>query len=884
MLIDGNSILNRAFYGLMGPKMLSNSEGLYTNAIFGFINILLKLLTEEKPTHILVAFDTKKPTFRHIQYEKYKAHRKGMPDELAMQMPVLKELLDAMNIKRMEMEGYEADDILGTYARLSNESGQNAVIVTGDKDALQLASKEIRIKIPTTRMGKTEIVDYDDEGVFNRYGVSPKEFIDVKALMGDQSDNIPGVPGIGEKTALELIKNYHSIENIYSNIETSEIKERTKNLLLDNKELAFVSKSLATIDTNIPVDLKVCDCDVKEYKSEELLKLLERLEFNSIIAKLNLSSTNKKSDKEFVLDFKELKTKDEISNLVSQMKKSKEFAYYISINKNSNQGELTGISLCFEEKKAYYINLNKLEKDTFGILFRELLESNEIKKYTFNVKPHYAIFNSKGIKLENVAFDIMIAAYLIDPAKEKYSLSELSKEFLNISIQDESVLTSCSIEAKEDSVSRFLCENASAVYMLSKLLNEKLKNDGQEKLYFEVELPLTKVLADMESIGVLVNDNELDLLAIELNGKIETLTKEILELAGEEFNINSTKQLGVILFEKLSLPVIRKTKTGYSTDAEVLESLSGKHPIIEKISEYRQLVKLKSTYIDGLKNVINPKTKRIHSSFNQTVTVTGRISSTEPNLQNIPIKLEMGKRVRKVFVAPEGYSLVDADYSQIELRVLAAISSDKNMIEAFKNNKDIHRITAAEVFKVDEGSVTSLMRSRAKTINFGIVYGMGDFSLAKDLKVTKKQAKEYIEKYFEEYNGVHEYMTNIIKKGLEQNYVTTLLGRRRYLPELHSKNFNIRSFGERVAMNTPIQGTAADIIKIAMVKVYNELNKRNLSSRLILQVHDELIIETKNEELDEVKNLLKDCMENAIELSVPLEVDINSGASWYETK
>lgn len=891
MVIDGNSIMNRAFYGLLGPKMLSTSDGFYTNAIYGFLNILIKFLNDEKPDYLAVAFDMKAPTFRHKQYQGYKAQRKGMPDELAVQMPVLKEILDAMNIKRIEVEGYEADDVIGTLAKYAEKIGMKIVIVTGDRDALQLVSESIRVKIPTTKMGKTEVQDYDEEQISKLYGLKPHQFVEVKALMGDSSDNIPGIPGIGEKTALELIKKYGTIDNIYENIEKLELKERLKRLLIENKELAYLSKELAKIDVNIPIDIKIDEYKIKEYNYEVLFSLLKRLEFTSIINKLGLKKYGETAgDKVFSIESKCLVNQDELAAVKALIKASGEFAYFLLFNKKKFiDMEPVGVGLSWNEEAGAFIYLQDYKENSQVIGFlREIFTDKDLKKYTFNAKPHYIVFDSLGIDIEVVDFDVMIAGYLINPSRENYSISDLAREYCGVLMTGEEQLKTyqknnykgCDVKQ----VFPIVCEMSAMVFKLTKILKEIIHENNQDKLYFEVELPLTRVLADMEKNGVMVDKKALEQFSIELEKKIADLTNEIIELAGEDFNINSTRQLGHILFEKLKLPVVRMTKTGYSTDVEVLEVLAPKHPIIDKILEYRQMVKLKSTYVDGLIPLINPSTNRIHSNFNQTVTVTGRISSTEPNLQNIPIKYEMGKQIRKVFVAPEDCFLMDADYSQIELRVLAHISNDENMIQAFKNGEDIHRITAAQVFNVKEEEVTPLMRSRAKAINFGIVYGISDFGLAKDLRITKKQAKNYIDNYFKKYSGVKNYIYNTIENGRKQGYVTTLLGRRRYLPELYSKNFNIRSFGERVAVNMPVQGTAADIIKLAMVRVYNELKKRNLESKLILQVHDELVVETKKHELEEVRNVLKSCMENALELVVPLVVDIHWGNNWYETK
>jgi len=869
LLIDGNSILNRAFYGLMGPKMLSTSDGFYTNAIYGFANILTKSLNDEKPTHIVVAFDLKAPTFRHEQYVEYKAHRKGMPEELAMQMPVAKELLNAMNIKIAELSGYEADDIIGSLAKSAEKAGADVMILTGDRDSLQLVSDKVRVKIPITRMGKTEVEEYDENGVIEKYGVKPIQMIEVKALMGDSSDNIPGVPGIGEKTAFELIKKYNSLDNIYENINNLDIKDRIKGLLAENKEIAYLSRKLGTIELNVPTDFSYCDCEIKEFDKTSLFFLLKRLEFNSMISKLGLSGEELiEEKKDMEVEIIEITNLQELKELIQEIDKIKEFAYYPLVSEDEKT--FVGMAICYSEKKTYFIDLEK--KDLLD-MFKSIFEDKGVRKYSYNSKPEYRIFDDLKFNIEKVDFDVMIAAYLVNPSRESYPLKEISLEYLGERVCD---LNSKSIEE--------ICRYACAVFRLVKVFNAKIKEMQMEHLYYEIELPLTRVLADMERVGFMVDVKALEGYSVLLEEKIQTLTNEIIELAGDNFNINSTKQLGVILFEKLQLPVVKKTKTGYSTDVEVLENLALKHPIIDKILEYRQCVKIKSTYVDGMRAVINMDTYKIHSNFNQTVTVTGRISSTEPNLQNIPVRLEMGKQIRKVFIASEGYTLVDADYSQIELRVLAHISGDKNMINAFIEGQDIHRSTAAKIFSVPELGVTPFMRTSAKAINFGLIYGKGEYSLAKDLRITRKQAKEYIESYFAKFDRVHEYMHEIVEKAKEQGYVSTLLGRRRYLPEIKASNFNVRASAERMALNTPIQGTAADIIKIAMVNVHAGLKKGKLKSRLILQVHDELIIETANDEIDQVKSILRKSMENAYKLKVPLDIDLHMGKNWYEAK
>jgi len=893
MIIDGNSILNRAFYGLQGKQLLATSDGLYTNAVYGFLNILHKYIEEEKPQYLCVAFDLKAPTFRHKEFENYKANRKGMPPELAVQVPVIKEVLDAMNIKRLECEGYEADDIIGSVSLCAEKQGMDVIIITGDRDSLQLATGTTRIKIPTTRRGKTETEEYDKARVLEKYGVTPVELIDVKGLMGDTSDNIPGVPGIGEKTAIELIKEYGSIENLYENLEKIS-KKSVREKLESNKELAFLSKKLATINRHMSELCSIEDLRRKDFDRERLYELFKRLEFKSFIEKFNLKDDIKGDIAVFhSANVDCLRSAEELDKLKKEIIKAGRFSFFYLLDKiDSFNSKLVGMAIALDDKAGTYINFNDcIHEDYFINEFRDIFEDGNIKKYGHDVKNFIVYIMNKDISLEGLAFDTMIGAYLINPARATYTISELSGEYLGMEIESIEELSGKGRnfvaygDMQEQIISRVACTHACAILDIAEVLEKKIKEYDQEYLCYDIEMPLIKVLASMEYWGFKVNKEELREFSAELAGKIELLTQEIYSMAGEEFNINSTKQLGNILFEKLNLPVIKRTKTGYSTDAEVLEELSGHHEIIRKILDYRQLVKLQSTYADGLQHVINPRTGKIHSSFNQTVTATGRISSTEPNLQNIPIKMEMGRKIRKVFVpSSSDYVLLDADYSQIELRVLAHISNDENMIRAFNNDEDIHTTTASQVFGVPKEEVTPLLRSRAKAVNFGIVYGIGDFSLAKDLGITRKEARKYIDSYLDKYPGVKRYMHESVEFGKEKGYVTTMFNRRRYLPELKSKNHNLRSFGERVAMNTPIQGSAADIIKIAMVKVFQELQKRHLKSRLILQVHDELIIEMHVDEREEVTRILKDSMENAAKLNVALKVDISSGNNWYETK
>lgn len=890
MVIDGNSILNRAFYGLQGTNLLATSDGLYTNAIFGFINIMNKYIEEENPQYLCVAFDLKAPTFRHKQFDGYKANRKGMPEELRVQVPVIKEVLDAMNIKRLEKEGFEADDILGSISLCAQQKDMEVVIVTGDRDALQLASKSTRIKIPKTKGGKTETEEYDIGTIREKYNIEPVQFIDVKALMGDTSDNIPGVPGIGEKTALDLIQNYNSLENLYESVDQI-TKKGLKEKLITYKEQAFMSKKLAEIERNMPFLCHIDELIRNEFDKSKLYELFKRLEFKSFIDKFGLKDSQPQVS--LVVNTEIIKDKQGVIDLKNKVLKAKEASFYYLIDKiDKFKNRLSGISVSVDEGRAYYLSFNDgFSEDGFLDEFKSIIEDSEIKKYGHDLKNFIVYLKNKDIELNGIAFDTMIGAYIINPSRDTYTISELANDYMGIDVKSIEEMAGkgrnfVAFDAMEEEVLKNVVGlYPEVIFKTMKKIEEKLKENDQESLYYNIELPLVKVLADMEFYGFKVNINELVTISRQLDEKIQGLTLKIYELAGEEFNINSPKQLGVVLFEKLELPIIKKTKTGYSTDAEVLEELAEKHDIVSNILEYRQLVKLKSTYIDGLMGVINPVTGKIHSSFNQTVTVTGRISSTEPNLQNIPIKLEMGRNIRKAFVpCGDNFKLVDADYSQIELRVLAHITDDENMIEAFIKNEDIHTSTASKVFGVPLEEVTSALRSKAKAVNFGIVYGIGDFSLSKDLGITRKEARAYIDGYLDKYANVKKYMHDIVAQGKALGFVTTMFGRRRYLPELKASNFNVRSFGERIAMNTPIQGSAADIIKIAMVKVHSELTTRKLKSRLILQVHDELIIEAHESELEEVTKLLKESMENAAELKVPLSVEVKSGLSWYETK
>lgn len=862
LILDSNSILNRAFYGV---RYLSAKDGTPTNAIYGFLNILLKLIKEQEPDYICAAFDVKAPTFRHKQYEGYKAQRKPMPEGLAAQMPLAKDVLRAMGVTILEKEGYEADDIIGTVARLCEESEISCFIATGDKDDLQLASDKTKVILTVTKSGYNETIIYDDKAVKEKYHVTPTEFIDVKALMGDPSDNIPGVKGVGEKTAMSLIEKHHSIEYIYENIDGIGLKGAMLQKMKDGREMAFMSKELATINRNTPIEFNTEECVFDGFENNgELYEILKRLELNSIIKKLDLSGGDNVKENEDIF---------------------KDFSYKVG-DKNMISGDKVTVVLDFDgdniSSAAVGVGNNAVvlnEQDDI----KELLEDDSIAKVMFDVKEAIVKLNGR-IDIKNISDDTAIAAYLVDPAKNEYTIEKLTSEYFGTVIEKPEVKQLSLLDDVETDRSEYLAKCAVALGVLNDRIGDRIKENGQEKLYQEVELPLVTVLAHLEINGFLVDDNQLKKFADKLGEKIDALTNEIYMLAGEEFNINSPKQLGVILFEKLELKPVKKTKTGYATNADVLEKLRDKHPIVNFIMEYRQLAKLKSTYCDGLTAVVNPNTHRIHSVFTQTVTVTGRLSSTEPNLQNIPTRTELGREIRKMFVAKDGYVLVDADYSQIELRVLAHIANDETMINAFRNNEDIHAVTASQVLGIPLEDVTKEQRSSAKAVNFGIVYGIGEFSLAQDLHISVKEAKAYIESYLEKYHGVRNYMESIKEQAKKDGYVKTMLNRIRYIPELKSPNYNIRQFGERVALNTPIQGTAADIIKLAMVRVDNRLINEGLKSKLILQVHDELIVEAHKDEVDKVKQILSEEMQGAMELNVPLKVDMSTGHSWYDAK
>lgn len=875
VIIDGNSIINRAFYAL--PD-LTNKQGLHTNAIYGFTTMLFKIIENYKPTHISVAFDKKAPTFRHLEYKEYKAGRKKMPDELREQIEPLKNVLDAFKINRLELEGYEADDIIGTVSLKAEKEGYKVFIVTGDKDAIQLASKTTTTLI--TKKGVGEVDEFDFDEVMKKYEMTPNQFIDLKGLMGDKSDNIPGVPGIGEVTGIKLIKEFGSIENIIENVDS--IKGSSRKKIEEHKDLAIMSKRLATIIRDVPIDITIDDLSFGDYDKATVIDVFNELGFNSLISRIGENSDVESESDNIKLSIKELVN---IEEFIKDVKSKKSLILKV-IRKNGNilEKNLMTIYLSINGEDIYYINEENLDK------IRELLISDEIKKYGYELKDDYITLRPYGIFLNNMYFDISIAEYLIDSSSANYTYDSIAMNYFGQKIKSTEELLGKGVKAKKieelekEEIDKHIGNIINLVERVNPKMEDKLKSMDMDGLFYHVEMPLVEVLGYMEFEGVMVDKEKLVELGEEFKLSIDKLESEIYLLAGEEFNINSPKQLGVILFEKLELPVIKKTKTGYSTNAEVLERLRDKHEIIDKITEYRQIVKLKSTYVDGLINIINPISHRIHSSFNQTITTTGRISSTEPNLQNIPVRLELGRNIRKVFIANKGCELVDADYSQIELRVLAHMSQDEHMIDAFNHDIDIHTKTASQVFGIDINDVTSEQRSAAKAVNFGIVYGISDFGLSQNLKIPVKEAKTYIDNYLNTYEDIKTYMDNTIEEAKKDGYVKTILNRRRYIPEINSGNVILKNLGKRLAMNAPIQGSAADIIKIAMVNVYKKLEEKNLKSKLILQVHDELIIETCEDEIEIVSKIVKDEMEHAVSMDVNLDVDLNVGKSWYETK
>ena len=924
VLIDGNSIMNRAFYGIMGSKALTTKDGKYTNAIYGFLAILFKLLEEEKPDYIGVTFDLKAPTARHKMYEGYKANRKGMPTELAEQMPIIKDVLRAMNIDIIEKEGYEGDDVIGTLSRYGEQKGLEVVILSGDRDTFQLATDNVRINIPRTKGGKTETEIFNREKVKEVYGIEPKQLIEVKGLQGDTSDNIPGVPGIGEKTALSLVQKYETIDNLYKKLESGEadVKGKQKEKLEQNKDLAYLSRTLGEINTKVPIEDTLEELKLEEWDKPKVLELFKELNFKRYIDRFNLQNEagngdNSGEENNIENQYKvEKKSIDEIKSIIEKQGK---MIFYMETEKDNDEDKIikekiTGISIFNSpENEAYYIDIKNGEKIQE---LKDIFENDKILKIGIDLGRVYILLRQEEIDFKGINYDASIAAYILNPTNNKLKLNDLAEQYLEIDVNE---ILGDSKSSKVEQINLFDAMQgaglfgsneekseeerikeeqekaqkteekkctlyAYAIYKLQEITMKKLEEINAVDLFNNIDMPTVTVLANMQWNGMYADLEELNKFGNQLKAQLEIKTKMIYEMAGEEFNINSTKQLGEILFEKMKLPVVKKTKSGYSTDVDVLEKLKSEDPIISEILDYRQLMKLNSTYVEGLKPYINPKTKRIHSFFHQTITATGRISSTEPNLQNIPTRFELGKQVRKIFKPEQGKVYIDADYSQIELRVLAHMSEDTHMVQAFKDGEDIHRQAASKVFKTPMEEVTKEQRSNAKAVNFGIVYGISDFGLGEQLGISRKIAKQYIEEYLQEYAGIKNFMDDMKEKAKETGYVETLFNRRRYIPELKSNNYMVRQFGERAAMNTPIQGTAADIMKIAMINVYKKLIEEKLDAKIVLQVHDEMMIEATLAEADKVKEIVKTEMESAIKLNVPLIAEVSEAQNWYECK
>ena len=871
VLIDGHSILNRAFYGV---PIFTNSEGLHTNAVFGFLNIMFKIIDSKQPDYMAVAFDVHQPTFRHEMFKDYKGTRKPMMEELREQVPVIKELLQKMNITTVELPGYEADDVIGTLSKEGEKAGMEVDVISGDRDLLQLASDHITICIPKTKKGQTTVEGYNTEGVKELYKVTPKEFIDVKALMGDSSDNIPGVPGIGEKGATAIISQFGSIENAYDHAD--EISNtRNRNALLNNYEMAQMSKTLATINIQSPVEVTPKQCKLEDIYTEDALEMIKRLEFKSMIQRFgSVTSTNDCEG-----GFKYINNPFDADPIFEQAKNADNVGIFIYRNKDN-----FGVSLCFNNDNVYYIGKEGFVTEDYIIEKVRDLVNAKAKLTILNIKENNDILENDD---SESIFDISIAAYLLNPLQNTYDYDDIAREYLGMNVPafDEIFPKTKKSETPSDEIPenilKYACYNAYVAYKAKDALPEKLKETEMLDIYNNVEIPLTYALYDMEQAGIMVAGDKLKEYGERLKTGIDALEKDIFAEAGHEFNINSPKQLGEILFGEMQLPGGKKTKTGYSTSASVLEKLEPDYPFVSKILEYRQLTKLKSTYADGLAVYIG-EDNRIHGKFNQTITATGRISSTEPNLQNIPVRMPLGREIRKVFIPKEGCVFIDADYSQIELRILAHMSDDKNLIDAYNHSKDIHAATASLVFHVPLEEVTKEQRSNAKAVNFGIVYGISSFGLSNDLSISRKEAEQYIKDYFISYPGIKNYLDNSVKEAKEKGYSVTMFGRRRPIPELTSGNFMQRQFGERVAMNSPIQGSAADIMKIAMINVAKELKEKDLKSKIVLQVHDELLIEAYENEVEQVKDILKRNMEQAAHLNVPLDVDVQVGNNWDE--
>ena len=880
LIIDGSSLFFRAFYAL---PLLKTKRGLYTNAIYGFVMMVENAIEKIKPSHVAVCFDMKGKTFRSDIYKDYKGTRQKTPNELEQQWPLVRDILGHMNIKILESPVYEADDIAGTLAKLGSEEGFENYLLTGDKDYFQLVNENTKVLF--TRKGITDMDIVTVDKIEEDYGIEPLEFIELKALMGDSSDNIPGIYGIGEKTGLKLVRQFHTLENLYDNIDDVSGK-KLKEKLVDGKTAAFMSKKLGTIVRDVPIEESLDDLKKLDYDYEKLSELYREFEFNSMLDRLPEEYRKEEVEEISQDNFEFVEIKD-LRDIEKEIKDKKYFAFkFITDGKIYEDVKPIYLAVKVKDLEVKIISYDDIDFD----FLKDLMEDEDVEKLGYSLKEDIIILMDLGIDIKNYSHDVEIAEYLLNSTKSDYDINKISMEYFKNGYLDLEDLLGKGAKKKtyadldKEDLFKYFAFVLNTIYRLENIQKEKIEEEEMTSLYQDMELPLVEVLASMEYVGINTDESVLDEIDEQIIEKLKNLEEEIYGEAGEEFNINSPKQLGIILFEKMDFPVIKKTKTGYSTSADVLEKLRGKGEIIDKILDYRKFSKLKSTYIDGLKSVINKKTKRIHSRFMQTVTATGRISSTDPNLQNIPIKTEEGRLIRKAFLASEGGVLVDADYSQIELRVLAALSDDKEMLDAFKHGLDIHRKTASEVFHVDYDDVNDLQRSEAKAVNFGIVYGISDYGLSQNLNIPRKAAKEYIDNYLGHFVGIKDYMSEEIKNGKDKGYVETIFKRRRYIPELNAKNFNIRSFGERIALNTPIQGSAADIIKIAMVKVYNELKKRNLKSKLIIQIHDELVVDTAEDELEKVKELMKDLMENSVDLNVKLSVDMNTGKNLYESK
>ena len=876
LLIDGSSLIFRAFFAI---RNLTTKDGIHTNGVYGFLNMYKNAVDLVEPDYVVVAFDKAGPTFRNEDYEAYKANREKTPSELSAQFGILKDVLDAMNVKHIDMQAYEADDILGTLSKMANEEGIETYLLTGDRDYFQLVNSQATVLY--TKKGISELEKYDMEKIYEKYEVSPLDLIEVKGLMGDKSDNIPGVPGIGEKTAIKLVKEYKTIDQVYENLDQvrgKKLKENLENYKMD----AFLSRKLGTIYTDVPIEHTIEDFRLVEPDGEKLFEKFKMLEFSSLMKKFQPETENIKTEYKAEI----IEEKDYEKAIKNLSKKEELYLACLSSNDNYIHSDLSYLALKAEEDDLVYIFDLRKKNDKFSTLVRELF-SSEIEFIGFDLKKDMVLLDKLGLDFQVKYIDLMIAEYLIDPSKGNYLVADLSSKYLDGPVKNEEDYLGKGknkktfVNLEEEELKDYLATYLNILQESKTILLDKIEEMDMMDLYYSIELPLVEVLAKMEIAGISVEEEKLDELDAYLVEKLGELEKNIYSLSDYEFNINSPKQLGEVLFEKLQLPVIKKTKTGYSTNAEVLDKLQGQHEIIDYILEYRSLSKLKSTYVDGMYPYID-QDKKIRTTFRQNVTATGRISSTEPNLQNIPIRTEEGRQIRKAFVASENSILISADYSQIELRVLASLSEDTNMIEAFNQGLDIHTKTAAEVFHVDLDEVSKNQRSDAKAVNFGIVYGISDYGLSRDLDIPRKQAKEYIDKYLASYPSIKDYMDQIVLDAKDKGYVETIFHRRRYIPELHSKNFNIRNFGERIALNTPIQGSAADIIKVAMVKVHKRLKKEELKSKLILQIHDELIVDTLEEEKEQVEKILKEEMEAAVQLKVALIVDIDKGRSWYE--